>query len=368
VTDLFTAVYQELEFIMDLGWSNPVQSAGFFQNFAKTVNKAIEQYCDAIGTGELKVEPNSGTAWTALLQARVAAGAGGSNSSAPKDITHESCVKLCNIEFALSKLKEMHSLMNVTNLTRTVKDYRATIAPMRKKSPKTPNAPTSLQDEDEEVKGSFKIQVSYAENIKPVTTAGLANPYISIRVPEGTAVPPPDPEDMTQSLGATSPSSAATPPPVVPNTASTASSNNAPTVLTGSTCEMARTRAIYETVNPTWDETFTILLPPVTRLEVNAYSKNMLTSDELCGRATVELGLKTRLRRKLSDHHTHDVFVEMEPQGRVLLRITMEGDEEDVDYWFRRSKEKLVRARDDFLRALCAKVTQFYILTYLYHD
>ncbi|KAJ3414132.1 hypothetical protein HDV05_007076 [Chytridiales sp. JEL 0842] len=339
VTDLFTAVYQELEFIMDLGWSNPVQNAGFFQKFAKTINKAVEQYCDAIGTGELKVEPSTGTTWAALLQSR--------SSNGPKDVTNESCVKLCNIEFALSKLDEMYRFMNVASLSRTVKDYRATIGPAKKKKPKQ----DSNADDEDEVKGSFKIQVSYAENIKPVTSAGLANPYISIRVPEGTVVPPPDLEDMTIAPGEEGEGAAAA--PVV------APVSTGPTTLTGSACEMARTRAIYDNVNPTWDETFTILLPPVTRLEVLTYSKNLLTFDELCGRATVELGLKTRLRRKLSDHQTHDVYVEMEPQGRVLLRITMEGDEEDVDYWFRRSKEKLGRTRDDFLRALCSKISPY---------
>ncbi|KAI8833018.1 hypothetical protein BC829DRAFT_408175 [Chytridium lagenaria] len=85
----------------------------------------------------------------------------------------------------------------------------------------------------------------------------------------------------------------------------------------------------------------------------------MLTSDEVCGRATIDLGLKTRLRRKLADHHTHDVFVEAEPQGRILLRMTMEGEEEDVDFWFRRTKERLVRTRDDFLRSLCSKLTPY---------
>ena len=35
IADLFSAVYQELDFIADLGWSNPVQNALFLQAFAK---------------------------------------------------------------------------------------------------------------------------------------------------------------------------------------------------------------------------------------------------------------------------------------------------------------------------------------------
>jgi hypothetical protein len=35
VTDLFTVVYQQLDFIKGLDWSNVVQSARFLQKFAK---------------------------------------------------------------------------------------------------------------------------------------------------------------------------------------------------------------------------------------------------------------------------------------------------------------------------------------------
>ncbi len=35
ITDVFSAIYSELEFITDLKWSDPVQNAQFFQAFAK---------------------------------------------------------------------------------------------------------------------------------------------------------------------------------------------------------------------------------------------------------------------------------------------------------------------------------------------
>lgn len=48
ITDLFTVVYSELEFITDLEWSNQVQTAQFFQMFAKTLHAAIDHYCTLI--------------------------------------------------------------------------------------------------------------------------------------------------------------------------------------------------------------------------------------------------------------------------------------------------------------------------------
>ena len=114
-------------------------------------------------------------------------------------------------------------------------------------------------------------------------------------------------------------------------------------ILNGKECEMARSRYISDSLNPTWDETFECILPMVESLEVMSYSKNILADD-------------SRLHQKLEDQQTHDTYLELEPQGRILIRLTLEGGDEDVDFWFRRSRERLGRTRDVYVRALTAKV------------
>ncbi|KAI8833020.1 hypothetical protein BC829DRAFT_437351 [Chytridium lagenaria] len=283
------------EFISDLDWTDEVQYAGFMQKFARTVDLVVEQYCEGI-MGESK-DGESGMTWTNLLQSKQTTG--------PKDITIESCVKICNIEYALTKLEELYNQMNVC-AQKTRVDHN--------------KIPSSIS---ETVKGSFKFHIAYAENMKAVTSSGLSNPYLTVQVPEGTFT-----DDKS-------------------------------TLLTGSSCELLRTKVMHDTVAPTWDETFTVLIPPVSRLIVTVYSKNMLMADEVCGRVVVDLGSRTRLRRKLEDHQSHEVFVEMEPQGRVLLRMTMEGDEDDIEFWERKTRERLMRTRGDFLKGLCSKITPY---------
>ncbi|KAJ3277587.1 hypothetical protein HK104_003178, partial [Borealophlyctis nickersoniae] len=353
IADLFSAVYQELDFIADLGWSNVVQNALFLQAFAKTVNKAIEQYCDAIALGELKVDAGKEMGWRDLLVNKTANG--------PRDIGNESCVKLCNIEYAMSKLDDMYRMMNVKALTQTIKNHRATLMPPRRGA----NA-SGGSDDSNSVSGAFKIQILYGENLKPCNKNGLASPYVVVRVPEGTVLPPD--EDMQaggagaaamarSSTGTTGSSSAST--LGRPRSSSSSGSSGAapaPTVLNGSACEMARTRTISDSINPTWDETFQVMLPPVSRLEVAVLSRNLLTADEVAGKNSINL---QSLKKKLADHQTHDVFVEMDPQGRILLRLTLEGKDEDVDFWFRRSKERLVRLRNDFVRALTTRINPY---------
>ncbi|KAI9100704.1 hypothetical protein DFS34DRAFT_578825 [Phlyctochytrium arcticum] len=349
ITDVFSAVYQELQFINDLGWSDRVQYAGFMQLFAKSVSKAIEQYCDAIALGEIKEIPISST-WGGLFasaQAQVTA-ISTKGPKEPQDITNESCVKLCNIEYAMAKLDDMYRVMNVSDLTRIIRRHRAVMAQVGEMPAQ------QLEDNEMTVKGSFRIQLSYAENLKPCTKNGLANPYIIVRVPDGTVVPPPEEAPSMAVPKATHASTASS-----SSRTSTGSSSAGPTVLNGTACEMARSRSISDTINPTWDESFQVILPPVTKLELAVLSKNLLSADEFAGKAVIDISKGTRLRRKLGDHQTHDVYVEMEPQGRVLIRLTMEGADEDVDFWFRRSKELLGRTRDDFVRSLTARIIPF---------
>jgi MUN domain len=41
ITDVFVAIYAELEFITNLQWSDPLQNGQFFQAFAKVLNMII---------------------------------------------------------------------------------------------------------------------------------------------------------------------------------------------------------------------------------------------------------------------------------------------------------------------------------------
>jgi hypothetical protein len=94
-------------------------------------------------------------------------------------------------------------------------------------------------------------------------------------------------------------------------------------------------------------------------LEVTVYSKNLLTFDDICGTAVVDLTASSRIRRKLQDNQTHDVYLDLQPQGRILLRLTLEGEQEDIGFWFRKTNEKLIRARNSFLRSVTGKLTAF---------
>jgi Ca2+-dependent lipid-binding protein len=240
----------------------------------------------------------------------------------------------------MDKLAEMYKTMHVDSLAKDVREYRAEMSLPSRGSSRNPKGDL------DGVSGQLKIQIAYAENLKPCNANGLAYPYVLVRVPEGTIKPVEQEEEDEESTISSMPS----PAPL------SSTSDKGPSILNGKDCDLARSRYIADNLNPTWDETFQCILPFVDRLEIMSYSRNLISSDELMGKATIDLSRNSRMKRKLEDHQTHDTYLEMDPQGRILIRLTLEGGDEDVDFWFRRSRERLGRMRDDYVRALTAKV------------
>jgi hypothetical protein len=347
VTDLFSAVFSELEMIVDLGWNNVLQRAGFFQLFAKTICHAVEQYCGAIAIGETRLNESFGTsAWKSLTEI-----AGRSSSVSKMDITSESCVKLCNIEYAISRLDEMYRAMNVSSLVQSQKDYRASMIP---------SGPTQEVSHFYEKMGAiYKVHVCYGEDLKPCNKNGLSNPYVIFRVSEGTEAAPTIQAEQSyfSSLLAKSATLSGNLSGALSGRSDTVSSN--PHILKGKECELLRTRTVNDTINPSWDESFDCLIPLTDYLQIDVYSRNLLTSDEIIGQCKLAMNESSNLRKRLMDHQTYDIYLDLEPQGRVLVRLSMEGQGENVDFWFKRAKGVLLRTRNDFIRALTSKVIIF---------
>ncbi|ORX85927.1 hypothetical protein BCR32DRAFT_290389 [Anaeromyces robustus] len=296
VVDLFSIMFEELELIRGLEWSDVDQYTEFVTTFSKIVTKAIEQYCDSLQSGEIKKD-EGGNKMNPLLAAAFGIE---SENHQPTDIANESCVKLCNIEEALLKLDEMYKLIQEQNIKK-VKETKS----------------TNVRAADGTITGTFGLEIVFGENIKPCNKNGLSSPYVLVKLPDGTPIP----------IGEDG-------------------------VPVQQTLELARSSVVYDSVNPIWDETFQISLLPTKTIEILVYNKtSFLTSDELCGKKVV------RLSSGWCDHQTHDIWIKLEPQGRLLIRITMDGEGEDIDFFFKNARQRLMRARIDFVRALVNRIS-----------
>lgn len=147
----------------------------------------------------------------------------------------------------------------------------------------------------------YSIKIVLAENLRPMDNNGLSDPYVILEV-NGRAV--------------------------------------------------ARTHTVYETLNPHWDQVFDISLED-DAIEVLAMvmDEDALGADKDCGGAWFRLSPKY-----FDDYQTHDVWLTLDTQGRLLLRISMEGEKDDIQFWFGKAFRSLKRTEDDMTRTLVEKV------------
>ena len=60
--------------------------------------------------------------------------------------------------------------------------------------------------------------------------------------------------------------------------------------------------------------------------------------------------------RRFNDYFTHDLWMDLDSQGRILVRVSMEGERDDIQFHFGRAFRSLKRAEADMLRIFIDKV------------
>ena len=60
--------------------------------------------------------------------------------------------------------------------------------------------------------------------------------------------------------------------------------------------------------------------------------------------------------KRFGDFMTHDMWFDLDTQGRILLRVSMEGEKDDLQFYFGRAFRSLKRAENDMIRVFIDKV------------
>jgi rubrerythrin len=61
--------------------------------------------------------------------------------------------------------------------------------------------------------------------------------------------------------------------------------------------------------------------------------------------------------RRFGDFLAHDLWFNLDPSGRILLRVSMEGEKDDIQFYFGRAFRSLKRAEGDMVRIFIDKVS-----------
>ena len=100
------------------------------------------------------------------------------------------------------------------------------------------------------------------------------------------------------------------------------------------------------------EETFDISVDKPLWLMVSVRDRALIGKHDTIGRAYICLD-----PRRYGDFLTHDQWMELDSQGRILLRISMEGEKDDLQFYFGRAFRSLKRAESDMVRVFIDKVS-----------
>ena len=60
--------------------------------------------------------------------------------------------------------------------------------------------------------------------------------------------------------------------------------------------------------------------------------------------------------RRFGDLLTHELWMDLDTQGRILLRVSMEGEKDDIGFYFGRAFRSLKRAESEMVKIFVDKV------------
>lgn len=118
---------------------------------------------------------------------------------------------------------------------------------------------------------------------------------------------------------------------------------------------LAKTRVIYANLNPRWEETVDITVQGPIWLTATVWDWDQMGDHDCVGRTSIKLD-----PAHFGDYLPRDYWLDLDTQGRLLLRVSMEGERDDIEFYFAKSFRTLRRTERDMTRLITDKVTHFY--------
>jgi Ca2+-dependent lipid-binding protein len=112
-----------------------------------------------------------------------------------------------------------------------------------------------------------------------------------------------------------------------------------------------KSRIMYKTLNPKWDESVDVAARGPVNLVVTIWDFDMFGEHDCVGRTALKLD-----PAHFRDYLPQEFWLDLDTQGRVLLRVSMEGERDDIDFYFGKAFRHLKRAERDMVRRITEKV------------
>ncbi|GAA5932210.1 hypothetical protein JCM10213_006785 [Rhodosporidiobolus nylandii] len=296
IVDLIESCKAPVDFVLKLQWPNELENAKFLTGLSRTIAKSIEQYAnqlegmfiDEMFPRKADEALNQDVARPSAWLTKAKLAVQGDKKVEPFEFQAATCIKLNNIQAARRLLDTMYNSLDADSVSRIVEE----------------NTPPPLPNSDAPPpRFLFTVKIVLCENLSPPSGNSRSkklDPFLILSDPAGYRV--------------------------------------------------AKTRTLYETNDPRWDETLDVSVKGDLWLRATVYHRNLVDHHDHVGCAYIHLD-----PRKFSDFLAQDVWFRLEDQnrqpleGRLLLRISMEGEKDDIQFYFGRAFRSLKRAEGDMM-------------------
>ncbi|KAL4959476.1 C2 domain protein [Aspergillus stella-maris] len=296
IIDIFRSFNQILEQMIGLNWADEFQYAKFMTALSKSIGRAVAVYCETVEKIFAKemdrLSPDQEAALNQTTQEKL--------MSFAKEAWN-SKEKIEPFQFfpqSLVKLNNIeYALTMLDRLEREVNVDGCAEAIAR-------HSPPQLQKIRKSTTYVFTIKVVEAEDLKACDMNGGSDPYVVLA-------------DEYQK-------------------------------------RIAKTRIIYNNLNPRWDDTVDITTQGPLNIIATIWDWDAVGDHDYVGRTSIKLDPV-----HFSDFLPREYWLDLDTQGRLLLRVSMEGERDDIQFYFGKAFRTLKRTERDMTRKITEKLTSY---------
>lgn len=117
---------------------------------------------------------------------------------------------------------------------------------------------------------------------------------------------------------------------------------------------LSKTRVIMNNLNPRWDDTVDIVTRSPLNIIATIWDWDNFGDHDYVGRTSIKLD-----PAHFSDFMPREYWLDLDTQGRLLLRVSMEGERDDIQFYFGRTFRTLKRTERDMTRKITDKLSAY---------
>jgi rubrerythrin len=115
---------------------------------------------------------------------------------------------------------------------------------------------------------------------------------------------------------------------------------------------LLKTQVKYSTLNPHWNESFDITVSSPLNIIATIWDWDRVGDHDFVGRTSLKLDPV-----HFSDYLPREFWLDLDTQGRLLIRVSMEGERDDIEFYFGKAFRHLKRTERDMVRKITDKVS-----------